>query len=123
MAKGRFLVLKNDKDTETVLVVGEPESRQVKGDFGPKTEFLFPIIHDGELKVYASNKRNYPDLCEHRDKFETHSVKITRRGKKGAQSTIYLFDVAPDTPEEKAAREGVVDADVVQMFEDLIVPF
>tara|TARA_R100000501_G_C2542827_1_gene60829 strand:+ start:173 stop:544 length:372 start_codon:yes stop_codon:yes gene_type:complete len=123
MAKGRFLTLKNDKDAATVLIVGEPESRQVKGDFGLKTEFLFPIIHDGELKVYAANKRSYPELVEHRDKFLNHSVTITRRGKKGAQSTIYLFDVKPDTDLDTKARQEVCNADVVQMFEDLIVPF
>ena len=120
---GRFLGLKDDKQTERFLVVGEPEVYHKTGTWGPKTQFLFPILHDGELRVFPANKKSYPDIRALADKFSTHAVVVTRRGKASSVNTVYLFDSVEMSEAEKLAVAEVIEADVVQMMEDIAVPF
>tara|TARA_Y100000310_G_scaffold344822_1_gene459775 strand:- start:3857 stop:4285 length:429 start_codon:yes stop_codon:yes gene_type:complete len=113
MKAANWVTLKKDKETVKVIIVGEPilRSNMFKGK---KTkQAVFPVIHDGTLKVMAFGKIVTERIRDDWDNIHNHEVTIERMGKANDDNTTYHIAISPD-PKKLSEIISATSADDVE---------
>lgn len=114
MANPNFFSLKEDGDTANVVFLAEPEVKH--GDYNgkPKVGFVFPVLHDGEVKCWEVGPILLKAIQEDWENLYQRLVTITRNGRKGSRDTVY--DLKPIKMPPTLAKElKALDADVIDI--------
>lgn len=101
-AKTDLIILGDDGDMRTVMIVGEPFTSKPGGHWKDTIRYMFPVFVGGNIGLMSLSSRAYHKISAQRSKLSSHWLTITRKGAKGDTETTYGVEVTKATKEEIA---------------------
>ena len=113
---GVFAQFKDDNESHTIVFLSEPIPRESTYQNRKKHQAAFPVLCDGELKVWTVGQRNMLHIRDNWNKYLKRAVKVTRHGVPNSQSTTYDFKPVTTSKALQAIIDGLKPVDISQIL-------
>lgn len=115
---GLYFRLDDDGDSDTIMILGEPEPRISTYDGEEVVQAMFPIWHEDRVQVWTTSQRTCREIQRHWPDWQNRPLKVTRSGERGSSQTKYTFEPQRQTKLFKDAVESVSASDIEKAMAD-----